>query len=268
MMTCSHRGLHTAQGLVVESDAPFGLFRRQRRFGGEASLLVYPAPYPLDADEAKRLMAGLDMRPIPVRRGEEVSGSRPYAIGDVARDIHWRNSARTGRLMTKSFTTTASEAPVLTLGTAPQAEATLDDMVRLAAGLGQLWTRGGGQVRLHTGPQGRELGWGGLLRELALTSTPTLPPLSVSLRAIASGSNAVAIVSASDRAGIEGLLRAAPRMASLRVLLLTSTGQEQDSPANAVSTLEQAGARVSLFTGPLPAARREEKPSTVGWSSL
>ena len=261
VMTYSRRGLNTVQGLVVESAAPFGLFRRARRFSGEASLLIYPSPYALNTNGAKELISGSVTRSLPVRRGEEVSGSRPYVSGDTARAVHWRNFARTGRLMTKTFTTSIGEALILTFGATPEGDALLDDVLRLAAGVGQLWTQRGGQVRLQTGSKGRELGWEGMLRDLALASSKTVSPLCDSLQAIPSGSNIVAVVSSWDKAGLDGLIWVASRMASLRVLLLAPTGKEEDSLKAAVVSLGRAGAIVSRFESPLPVAHGEGKPT-------
>ena len=39
----ARRGLHTVRDGMATFDAPFGLFRRRQRHGGESSILVYPA---------------------------------------------------------------------------------------------------------------------------------------------------------------------------------------------------------------------------------
>ncbi|MEE8518070.1 MAG: DUF58 domain-containing protein, partial [Dehalococcoidia bacterium] len=130
------RGQYVFANGVLSSEAPFGLFRRRHRVTGNASLLVYPAPADVEVPAERSVREGERLSPVAARMGEEVSGSRPYAVGDPARDIHWRNSARAGRLLTKSYTTSEAPTRQLLLG-GPQTgdsdadERSLDDVVRV-----------------------------------------------------------------------------------------------------------------------------------------
>jgi len=107
------RGAHEFPPLDLKSNAPFGFFKKQRQLQIPTRLLVYPEIRPLRhldlfdyrrAAEIDRPRAGMGM---------EVLGTRPYQTGDSPRHIHWRSSARSGRLISKEF---ADEAqPGLTL---------------------------------------------------------------------------------------------------------------------------------------------------------
>lgn len=242
------RGLYVAGGLTVASDAPLGLFRRRKRLPTEASVLVYPAPHPLEAERARTATAGVAAESVPARHSSEVSGSRGYMAGDTARDIHWRNSARTGRLMTKSFSAPRADTPVMVLGGAPHDPVLLDGVARVAAGAGKELCREHRLVRLQKGPVAHELEWADLLRELALLDTSPRPPLDDTLRAVDSISAVAVVVPASDREGIEALTRAAHRFPSLWVLLVTGAADGAD-PSPAAGSLEDVGAVVTLVPG-------------------
>ncbi len=244
------RGLHALGGMSVTSEAPFGLARRRRPFESPKALLVYPAPWALARAEAERFPAGPTPQSRPVRWGEEVSGSRPYAPGDLARDIHWRNYARTGRLMTRSYVTSVAPEPVLVL-TAPREQAVLDDLMRLAAGAADLWPRESGRVRLQHGPQEVTLSREDLLRRLALLEGEFVPPASDSLNAVSPEATVVAVAWAGDEEAIAALGAAARRVAMVRVLLLAPGGEHAGAPA-AAAALARMGATVAVSQHPLP----------------
>ncbi len=259
-MTAARRGLYTVRGLAVESDAPFGLFRSRRRVDGEESLLVYPAPHTMKMQVEERSPTGPVAHALPVRRGDDPSGSRPYVSGDTAREVHWRNSARTGRLMTRSFTAAANETSVLLFGAPPDDDGLLDVIARVVAGVGQACTRGGSRVRLQTGSRLHELEWKELLRMLALASADSLPTLAESLRAVPPGSSVVAVLPASDSAGLDDLVRSAPGCTDLQVLLVEPGYEEADRHSDAVLALERAGAAVSHYSRDLSDDPDTSKP--------
>ena len=95
------------QGKVVSKD-PLGLFSRDKPFGGPQEVLVYPALLDLeDQDFAQRHLMG-DTRSIgPLCRtykGIQSAGLHPDT---PARRIHWKASARHGKLLAKVLEHTA-----------------------------------------------------------------------------------------------------------------------------------------------------------------
>lgn len=97
------RGLHQLGPVVVESSAPFGLFRRRRNVTGEQPDLVYPQVLPMRHLAMAQGFSGMESQGRRGRTGTDLAGTRNYALGDPRRSIHWRNSAKTGQLMVKEL---------------------------------------------------------------------------------------------------------------------------------------------------------------------
>ncbi len=75
---------------------PFGLFERRRRSCIHIETDVAPAPAPpLPLPD---FGGGADAVAGPLRPGLDVDTVRPYRTGDSTRHVHWRTTARTGRL--------------------------------------------------------------------------------------------------------------------------------------------------------------------------
>ena len=97
------RGMHTLSEVMVESLGLFGLFRRRRKFTASDSVLVYPSWEHMKQVGLLESSTGVSEGASKSRSGIEVAGTRRYVAGDPFRNIHWRNSARTGRLVVKEF---------------------------------------------------------------------------------------------------------------------------------------------------------------------
>jgi uncharacterized protein (DUF58 family) len=102
---CVMRGFYPIGPLVLESGDLFGLHRRYRVVARPAFVTVYPKVVPLAGyDIASRRPIG-DVRLVhrlfedPTR----ISGVRPYEAGDPLNRVHWRATARTGRLHSKVY---------------------------------------------------------------------------------------------------------------------------------------------------------------------
>jgi uncharacterized protein (DUF58 family) len=103
--TLSRRGVYDVGPLSVSSGDPFGLFRATRRQGEPSSIIVYP-PF-LDLPHFTVPPANLPGEGRFRKRTHYVtpnaSGVRDYVTGDSFNRIHWRSTARTGKLMVKNF---------------------------------------------------------------------------------------------------------------------------------------------------------------------
>jgi uncharacterized repeat protein (TIGR01451 family) len=102
---CTNRGFYQVGPLVLESGDLFGLHRRYRVVAPPAYVMVYPKVIPLlGYDIASRRPIG-DVRLVhrlyedPTR----IAGVRPYQAGDPLNRIHWRATARAGRLHSKVY---------------------------------------------------------------------------------------------------------------------------------------------------------------------
>ena len=100
---CYRRGEHRFGALSLECSAPFGLFRARRRVEATLQVLVYPQIF-----NFARAMPQGELRegpsvPTAAQRVGEFRGSREHQPGDSLRQVHWRSSARSGRLMVKEY---------------------------------------------------------------------------------------------------------------------------------------------------------------------
>ncbi|HEX4588552.1 MAG TPA: DUF58 domain-containing protein, partial [Gemmataceae bacterium] len=102
---CTNRGFYQVGPLVLETGDLFGLHRRYRVVAPPAYVMVYPKVVPLlGYDIASRRPIG-DVRLVhrlyedPTR----IAGVRPYQPGDPLNRIHWRATARAGRLHSKIY---------------------------------------------------------------------------------------------------------------------------------------------------------------------
>ena len=99
------RGLYTMGPVRVSNTDVFGMFRRERTFGGTDSLIVYPRTFDVDGfDIPAAYLSGDGSRR---RRSHDLTphaGSvREYAFGDSISRIHWNSTAKLGKLMSKQF---------------------------------------------------------------------------------------------------------------------------------------------------------------------
>ena len=101
----TRRGVYTVGPLTVSSGDPFGLFRASRRYGEQSSIIVYP-PF-FDLPHFTVPPANLPGEGRFRKRTHYVtpnaSGVRDYVAGDSFNRIHWRSTARMGKLMVKNF---------------------------------------------------------------------------------------------------------------------------------------------------------------------
>ncbi|MBI3089519.1 MAG: DUF58 domain-containing protein [Candidatus Tectomicrobia bacterium] len=101
----ARRGWHALRRATLGTRFPFGLFVKRLRLGEESRVLVYPQIVPLRSPALERAMEELTDRRGRRRRGAgmEFQALREFRPGDNPRWIHWRSTARQGRLMTKEL---------------------------------------------------------------------------------------------------------------------------------------------------------------------
>ncbi|HEU0020498.1 MAG TPA: DUF58 domain-containing protein [Dehalococcoidia bacterium] len=243
-LVADRRGLHDLGRVVVESSAPFSLFRRRVRLGQAQSVLVYPQVYPLQQLPLVDALAGAMMQPRKSRVGLDIAGSRPYFPGDPRRHIHWRNTARAGRPMLKEFedprdqtlcllfdaTQVWGEAKDTTLEYAIKIVASVADYARRNRVSARVW--GGGLqgeatgTSFGTGPEVcTEASWPDILKNLALAEPGAGPSLAESLDRVPAGSSVLAIVSPGDLPSLRALRRSAAAFRQLTVVALADFGE-------------------------------------------
>jgi uncharacterized protein (DUF58 family) len=102
---CRRRGNFSLGPLNIVSGDPLGLFRRKRVYGEPYSFLVYPAT----TDLPNLFVPVSDLQGESTTRQythvvtPSATGIRDYVPGDGFNRVHWRTTARTGKLMVKEF---------------------------------------------------------------------------------------------------------------------------------------------------------------------
>ena len=152
------RGVWSFGPLEARVGDPFGLFPRTIQVADESTITVYPQVHPLG--EVGPLSAGASggdaRRGRPIDLPPDVAGVREYDSHDGMGRISWSTTARTGRLMSRTYDTRQSSDVLVFLdletghsaGEAP--ESTVEYAVSLAASLCVAGLRRGQAVGLVT----------------------------------------------------------------------------------------------------------------------
>ena len=97
--TPKRRGLHRFRQLEIATRAPFGFFEKSRPVDLEDELVVFPRRVTAPAEQARTLAREGEKPEHRVGFGLEMHSLREHRPGEDARTIHWRSSARAGRLI-------------------------------------------------------------------------------------------------------------------------------------------------------------------------
>ena len=151
------RGVYRVKACEIAAIDPLGVSAFAGRVACDGELVVYPVPkemplIPISGAERH----GLQERTRVALRGSSVDpdGIREYMPGDPLRHIHWRQTARTGKLNVIEFEEPQTSNLVILLdllrGTefGKGRETTLEDGVRMAAAMAQSAVRQGASIRL------------------------------------------------------------------------------------------------------------------------
>ena len=100
------RGIHKVEATTVASTYPLGLIRRSIAVEGPAEIIVHPRPASI-MDAATRTAEDLvrELMGSSVQGAGDLqpSGLREHRDGEALRSVHWRASARRGRLVVREW---------------------------------------------------------------------------------------------------------------------------------------------------------------------
>jgi uncharacterized protein (DUF58 family) len=93
------RGIARHAVVVTVSSAPFGLLQARTVSLVPHPVVVHPQPVRARRVPAGRAAGAADSAAVLTRSGPDLHGIREWRTGDSRRDVHWRSSARRGRLV-------------------------------------------------------------------------------------------------------------------------------------------------------------------------
>lgn len=96
--TALHRGVTAGCSIRLESSAPLGLLAVSRATTYEQPFVVHPAVVAPHRSAARQLGLEDAIDPVP-GPGLDIAGVREWQHGDDPRRVHWRSTARRGRLI-------------------------------------------------------------------------------------------------------------------------------------------------------------------------
>ncbi|MBN1219597.1 MAG: DUF58 domain-containing protein [Anaerolineae bacterium] len=233
--TCDRRGLHAFPKLRLQSKGPFGFFSTRRLLDAPDEILIYPYYHPL-----KRLRL-LETRELAERQtarvglGTQVVSTREYRPGDSLRQIHWRSTARAGKLIVKEFAQEdqPSLTVVLDLETASSVGqgkfSTFETAIRLAASLGYYATQHDVPFRLagtslKWTPPATPLSWWGTLNYLAKVQNDGQEPLAKVIQELPAWPFVVVLISNPNIALARALTTLPPKGTQTLAIFITPTG--------------------------------------------
>lgn len=105
LVFCPRRGRYDLSSLQVKTGDPFGLFWLARPLAQGKEIKVYPRIRPLPGLTlaARRHFGGLEAREKYLENYNLPADLRMWQPGDSIKKIHWKQSARQGRLVAKNF---------------------------------------------------------------------------------------------------------------------------------------------------------------------
>lgn len=165
---CKRRGYYQLGPLAVTSGDIFGLYSRTAVLSENGAVIVYPRLFDL-AEIGLPARAFLGETRAPTRIFEDPTrpvGVREYLPGDSLRRVHWKATARQGKLQVKVFEPTTTHKAALFLAVDSFAKSSEDEFelaVSTAASVARHLIEQGGQVGLWVNSYPADGGQGGHL---------------------------------------------------------------------------------------------------------
>ena len=154
LLTAQKRGHLKITTCRLATRFPFGFFYKTKTIPLQLEMVIFPAIRPVKLPEQSE--TGLEGEGIVQPRGNELYAIREFQPGDPLSSVHWKSSAKTGRLRVKEFQSQGLQnyTVFLTLTNPatnrPVAEEILEERVSEAASLIYHLIQRGHEVSLKT----------------------------------------------------------------------------------------------------------------------
>ena len=242
--TAGRRGVYDGGEIVLRTGAPFGFLKSERRIEVSAALTVVPRWVELRSFpilEPSSFPSDVLHERARTGAGEEYIGVREYRPGDPPRAVHWRSTARIGRLVVREYAEEVASRVTLVVGgpdTGIPPDSSFESLVEAAASIAIYALTTGHPVELvGLGRDGPE----------RLVEPDRFAALDWLAKVRPSSDEVGELVALGLGAGRRGT-----------VVLLTTTGSHLEPVEEAVKTIQSAGARAIVV-----AARSRSWDATI-----
>jgi uncharacterized protein (DUF58 family) len=182
----ARRGKYRLDGLRLSTRFPFGLFRRGERVSITGEVLVYPSIREISSDLHLLPFGSGKLEGKRAGHGESLYAIREYQESENARLIHWKATAKTGKLMAREYARDEESEFCLILDTILHADGSgnadeFERAVSLAASMAAHFVREGAEFEYLTPNEHIPRGTGtdhlyGILRSLAVADREAARP--------------------------------------------------------------------------------------------
>lgn len=229
------RGLYAFPKLHLQSKGPFGFFTIKQTLTAPAEILIYPQYHPLKRLRLWETKELAERQTSKMGPGSQVIGTREYRPGDLLRQIHWRSTARAGRLVVKEFAEDEQLSLTVVLDLESDSSlgegkySTFETAVRIAASFGYYATRKNIPFRLAGAspkwtPPPTPLSWWAILNYLAKVENDGQKSLAQVLGNLPPAPFVVVLVSNPDRVTAGALTGLQQKGAQTLAILITPKG--------------------------------------------
>jgi uncharacterized protein (DUF58 family) len=239
---CDRRGLYRFPPLALASSGPFGFFHAQRRLAVPGEILIYPYYVPLKRLRLLERRGYAQSHRLRVGAGDDLLGVRDYRPGDSLRHVHWRSTARRGKLVVKEFADEEELSLTVVLdlsagGSVGQGKyATFETAVRLAATFGYYAAHK--KIPFYLVGENQQqtvlkmpLSWWAVLNYLAKVQNNGVKPLSQLLDGLPTLPFVVVLISRPDEATAQALTALARRGVGTLAIFITPNGTLPETAA-------------------------------------
>ncbi|WP_167050550.1 DUF58 domain-containing protein [Salinibacterium sp. ZJ77] len=220
-ISAARRGIITVGPMTIGRGDPLGILRREHVWDDVQTIYVHPVTVPIPSTSAG-LLRDLEGSPTSTIVDSDLAfhAIRDYAAGDSRRHVHWKSTAKTGKLMVRQYEETRRSriAVLLDLETARYgSEEEFELAVSVASSLGVQAVRDGRDVLVTASAIIPEYARG---RVHSIRTLPTVNPKTF-LDGMAG------IASSDDVMGLEEVARLTVQAESSLSLVFIVTGSEQ-----------------------------------------
>ena len=170
------RGRHRFLQLEVATKAPFGLFEKSRPVDAPGELIVFPRRVEAPLVDSRHLTREGERPQDRAGQGLEVHSLRDHRAGEDARTIHWKSTARAGKLIGVDREQEQRKRVCVVLDHRTLSGAALDSAVEKAAALVERELDSGSEVGLALCGAGLPAGSGEAHLHHALTLLALVEP--------------------------------------------------------------------------------------------